>query len=236
MTIRQYIQKYILLKIVSEEWEQGEILPSENQLAKKFSCSRIIARQALTTFVAAGILKAQKGRGYVIIPEGVQDFLESNTQKYNVIDSKIKWLNSDEKNEYYNSVKKNYINKTNYMEDFNPNEMEIVLKEYFDEKGLVCVQLTFLKKDLVDKVTKKKLEKSFSKSMVEYAIVATSKRKEFFPVDDSILKKYKKELGWNQLMITSICELFMESELLEVSTKIVRRDKFYGRAKQEILL
>ena len=236
MTIRQYIQKYILLKIVSGEWAPDAILPSENQLAKKFSCSRIIARQALTTFVAAGILQPQKGRGYVVLASGIQNFLESNSKRFNSIKENVRWLTEKESNNHYDFIQEAYIQKTNFLEDFKLEDMGVKIKEYYDEKGLVCVQITYLKKDLINKIGKEKINESLTKAMIEHAIIPTEKRKEYFAADDCLLDKYKEALGWHSATITSICQLFMEKELIEVSAKLVRRDSFYIRTKKEIIL
>ncbi len=236
MTIRQYIQKYILLKIVSGEWQPNSILPSENQLAKKFSCSRIIARQALTTFVSAGILQPQKGRGYVVLASGIQDFLESNSKRFNSIKEDVKWLTEEESQQHYDFIQSEYIQKTNFLEDFKLEDFGVKIKEYYDEKGLVCVQITYLKNDLIKTIGKERINDSLTKAMVEHAIIPTAKRKEYFSINDCLLKKYKEALGWNSTAITSICQLFVEDKLIEVNAKLVRRDSFYIRTKKEIIL
>ncbi len=236
MTIRQYIQKYILLKIVSGEWEPNAIIPSENQLAKKFSCSRIIARQALTTFVSAGILQPQKGRGYVVLASGIQDFLESNSKRFNSIKEKVEWLTDEESQNHYNFIQKEYIQKTNFLEDFKLEDFKVKVKEYHDVEGLVCVQITYVKNELIDLIGKEKVDDSLTKAMVEHAIIPTAKRREYFSVNDCILDKYKEELGWHSSMITSINQLFVEDELIEVSAKLVRRDSFHIRTEKKIVL
>ncbi|TCG10567.1 GntR family transcriptional regulator [Mycoplasma todarodis] len=236
MTIRQYIQKYILLKIVSGEWQPDSILPSENQLAKKFSCSRIIARQALTTFVSAGILQPQKGRGYVVLASGIQDFLESNSKRFNSIKEKVEWLNEEESKKHYNFIQEEYIQKSNFLEDFKLEEMGVKVKEYYDEKGLVCVQITYLKNELINTIGKEKVSDSLTKAMVNHAIIPTARRKEYFPNKDYILDRYKEELGWDTIAIASICQLFVEEKLIEVSAKLVRKDVFRIRTKKEIIL
>jgi GntR family histidine utilization transcriptional repressor len=44
------IKQHIIAKIERGEWEQDDKVPSENQLATQFSCSRMTARRAVLLF------------------------------------------------------------------------------------------------------------------------------------------------------------------------------------------
>lgn len=57
------IKQSILARIESGEWEEHSRVPSENQLAEQFECSRMTARRALTELVESGVLERTQGLG-----------------------------------------------------------------------------------------------------------------------------------------------------------------------------
>ncbi|MCL1124049.1 histidine utilization repressor [Shewanella surugensis] len=57
------IKRHIVAKIESGCWREDHKLPSENQLAKAFSCSRMTARRALTELTEIGVLRRSQGLG-----------------------------------------------------------------------------------------------------------------------------------------------------------------------------
>lgn len=63
-----YHQIYVLLreKIVSGDYEDGSLIPSEHELEKIFNVSRITAKRALDELAADGLVARQRGRGTVV--------------------------------------------------------------------------------------------------------------------------------------------------------------------------
>ncbi|WP_372870575.1 histidine utilization repressor [Shewanella sp.] len=57
------IKDHIRRHIESGEWAENSRVPSENQLAEQFGCSRMTARRALTELVEAGVLERSQGLG-----------------------------------------------------------------------------------------------------------------------------------------------------------------------------
>ncbi|SIQ72190.1 histidine utilization repressor [Shewanella morhuae] len=57
------IKQYIIGCIESGEWEENARVPSENQLAELFTCSRMTARRALTELTDNGVLERSQGLG-----------------------------------------------------------------------------------------------------------------------------------------------------------------------------
>lgn len=57
------IKQYIISCIESGEWEESARVPSENQLAELFTCSRMTARRALTELTDNGVLERSQGLG-----------------------------------------------------------------------------------------------------------------------------------------------------------------------------
>ncbi|CAM9150945.1 GntR family transcriptional regulator [Mycoplasma marinum] len=236
MTIKEYIQKYVLLKIVSKEWKEGEILPSENKIAEKFNCSRITARQALGAFVRAGILKPQKGRGYTIINSGMETLFESNTTKFHATNTDIVWIDDITRKDHFDDLTNNFINNQDFIENFNLEDTSTFFKKYYDDKGLVAGQVTYLCNDILSIISKENVTKAFTKSLIEYALIPTSKKIEYFVYHDKIMESLSKELGWNFNPVISIKQLFIGKKLLETSIRVVRRDVLHIRARKEIIL
>ncbi|WP_394129159.1 histidine utilization repressor [Shewanella maritima] len=57
------IKQHILTQIEEGQWQENAKVPSENQLAESFHCSRMTARRALTELVEAGVLTRTQGLG-----------------------------------------------------------------------------------------------------------------------------------------------------------------------------
>lgn len=57
------IKQFILTKVESGEWQENSRVPSENQLAELFECSRMTARRALTELSETGVLERSQGLG-----------------------------------------------------------------------------------------------------------------------------------------------------------------------------
>lgn len=57
------IKQFILTKVETGEWQQHSRVPSENQLAEQFECSRMTARRALTELTESGVLERSQGLG-----------------------------------------------------------------------------------------------------------------------------------------------------------------------------
>ena len=57
------IQNYIISKINSGELKEGDKIPSENEIARMFSVSRITANTAIKELVTMGVIDRVKGKG-----------------------------------------------------------------------------------------------------------------------------------------------------------------------------
>lgn len=73
-SIPVYYQLKIIVqnKIQSGEYEAGDLIPSERELAKVFGISRMTVRQALNLMVAEGTLVREKGRGTFVAKRKIQ--------------------------------------------------------------------------------------------------------------------------------------------------------------------
>lgn len=57
------IKHYIRAQIESGRWAENSRVPSENQLAELFNCSRMTARRSLTELTESGVLERSQGLG-----------------------------------------------------------------------------------------------------------------------------------------------------------------------------
>ncbi|NVK25810.1 MAG: histidine utilization repressor [Gammaproteobacteria bacterium] len=59
----EQIKQFILTQIETGQWQENDLVPSENKLASDFSVSRMTARRALEELSARGVLTRTKGSG-----------------------------------------------------------------------------------------------------------------------------------------------------------------------------
>ena len=57
------VKKYILAGVKEHRWREGERVPSENELVKACSVSRMTARRAVKELTAEGVLISRQGQG-----------------------------------------------------------------------------------------------------------------------------------------------------------------------------
>ncbi len=67
LTKKQYISKYIFLKILFGEFQIGDLVYSESSMSKLFNTTNATVRVAYNNLIQRGILKPQKGKGYIVL-------------------------------------------------------------------------------------------------------------------------------------------------------------------------
>lgn len=66
MTNKNFIKRYVILKIIVGDYKIGSSLPSENVLAKQFNCTRQTVRKVYEYLEALNVVKPKKGKGHFI--------------------------------------------------------------------------------------------------------------------------------------------------------------------------
>lgn len=74
--MNKYYTIYLNLKnkILNQYYKEGELLPSENALAKEYSVSRETIRKALDYLSADGLIQKQQGRGSTVLNQKIFNF------------------------------------------------------------------------------------------------------------------------------------------------------------------
>lgn len=75
-------------RIISNEWQSGEKIPSENELAKHFGVSRLSARTAVQRLAAIGLVEIRVGDGTYIAENPLKNFINNGSALLATIRSK----------------------------------------------------------------------------------------------------------------------------------------------------
>ncbi len=67
LTKKDYIAKYIFLKILFGEFKINDFVYSESKMSEHFKTTNATVRVAYNNLIQRGILKAVKGKGYVVL-------------------------------------------------------------------------------------------------------------------------------------------------------------------------
>ena len=73
-TLAEQVAQSIQEAILAGEWEPGESLPTEPELAEEFGVSRAVIRDATRMLAAQGLVEAQHGRGVFVTQSQVDAF------------------------------------------------------------------------------------------------------------------------------------------------------------------
>lgn len=87
-TFRDEITQDLKMRILASEWEPGEALPSNRQLAEEYSTSSLTVREAVASLAAAGFLESRHGSGTYVLDISPED-------------PRIAWLLSGSEDEEY---------------------------------------------------------------------------------------------------------------------------------------
>ena len=76
MTQKKFITIYEQLKnqILSEQYQYGDQIPSENELVSNYGTSRETVRKALELLANDGMIQKIRGKGSVVIYQGITEF------------------------------------------------------------------------------------------------------------------------------------------------------------------
>lgn len=76
MSTNKYYDIYLNLKnmILNHDYEEGELLPSENDLAAHYSVSRETIRKALDYLSQDGLIQKKQGKGSIVLNQKIFDF------------------------------------------------------------------------------------------------------------------------------------------------------------------
>ena len=76
-------------KIKNKTYQENDLLPSENELVKRYDASRATIRQALKIMEEKGLIQKQKGRGSVVIASSKLNFPISGLTSYKELQNSL---------------------------------------------------------------------------------------------------------------------------------------------------
>lgn len=86
--IYKQIEDYLKELITSGQINQGELLPTENQLSEQFHVTRMTVRSAFNNLVKEGYIKRQRGIGSIVLDNKIHDNITTITSFTNELKSK----------------------------------------------------------------------------------------------------------------------------------------------------
>ena len=150
MTNKNFIIRYILLKIILGEYKVDTLIPSENKLALRFKCTRINIRQVYLKLIEHNILYSIHGKGYYVSNNAINQIY----YPYNIIkDCKLEFTNNvSYKNNIYNFTYYIYDDKNligyidieshiNFNHNDQINNINKLLNEYIININLDCDEI-----------------------------------------------------------------------------------------------
>lgn len=76
-TLAEQMAEALKEAILSGEWQAGEALPTEPELAGQFGVSRAVVRDATRMLIAQGLVEAQHGRGVFVTDSPLEAFSQA---------------------------------------------------------------------------------------------------------------------------------------------------------------
>ncbi len=215
MTNKLIIQRYILMKLVSEEWKEGAYIPSESLIAKKFRCSRLTARSAMIPFVSIGVLISQKGKGYKIVDKAKNVLFFSIIDDIEFDEYKTRFLGEKETQEYTHWGKR-HLDLTRDL-----SNSKIIEKFFYKDKKKIGARISVINKSIIHTWDEDQLAESVRKTIALNGIIPEKIHKRLFYTDGKLLKTYFKDLGYEDKVLVFISELTVGDAWVEISIESI---------------
>ena len=227
----KYIQRYIIYKIYNKEWQENTKIMSQSQLAKKFNCSLLTARNALSTFIHSGILYSWHGKGFFVAQNAREQMFGSISKKIKSARQEIKEINNLEILPMVNKL----INKIGIT--LTSDDIKVgFTKSYYDhKKALIYYQISFLNKNEILTFDLAMIKKSLIQFLLNNGIVPNRFNETVVWGRLDVLDANAKKLGWSGEYPIIITTLFNE-RWIEISVKITKADRLIFSKSSKILL
>ena len=153
--IKQTVKNWI----INKEYDSGEKIPSENDLADKFGVSRLTVRQATSQLIQEGLLRTKRGEGTFVTKD--QKLIDSYSLEFTGFMDDLFYEVSKTKTE---SVEINMIPTPKFLRDRidldkGIEEVEQIKRIRFKGKKSFAYTVNYLWGELAGKITEKQLYK-----------------------------------------------------------------------------
>ena len=160
------IQNQIKDEIESGNWSVGTKIPSERDLAEKYSVSRMTLRQAVQTLVDEGVLKRKVGSGTYVASSKVKEKMMGLTSFTELMNEQGRDPSS--KTVSFHISEPSMNEKENLQLDKNSSQRVLRMERirYADNEP-ICIETTTMPEDIVSGLTKKDITRSLYNSLEE---------------------------------------------------------------------
>lgn len=233
LSIKRFIQRYILLKISNGDWESSKKIPSESSLAIRFSCSRLTVRNILQNFVYNGLLNVIKGKGYFVTAHGSKNIFLPTTEEFNTHHSTTNYLAIEKL-----TFKDKWIEELKYeFKTLDFNKTQAYEKIYFNEKNeKIVYEISILNKNEVLLQDETKISNELVKYLIWQGIMLSLLTSTLIFESDEKYKDIARELGWENDYPLIISVLTTNTNWIEISLKIVAKNIFRFRRNYKIVM
>lgn len=233
LSTKQYIQRYILLKISNGDWGTTKKLPSEGSLAIRFSCSRLTVRNILQNFVYNGLLNVVKGKGYFVTSNGSKGMFLPTNQEFKSHHQIMKTLDINQLHFH-----QRWINELEYeFQNLDLTKNRAFEKTYFNKKNeKVVYELSILNKEEVLLYDEERINRSLVQYLIWQGIMPSLLNSTLIFEKGGRYGKIAKELGWGEEYPVIISVLTTNQNWIEITLKIVARHIFKFRRSYKVIM
>ncbi len=233
LSTKQYIQRYILLKISGGEWGAAQKIPSEGSLAIRFSCSRLTVRTVLQNFVYNGLLNVIKGKGYFVTSGIYKGMFLPTEEEFKTHHQTMKTLAINEW-----KFKDRWIKELEYeFKNLDLQKSRVFEKIYFNEHNeKTAYELSILNKEEVLIYDETKINQSLVQHLIWQGIMLSLLNSTIVFETGGDYEKIAKELGWGKEYPIIISVLTTNQNWIEITLKIISKKIFKFTRSYKIIM
>lgn len=197
------IQAYIQWGIDSGLYKQKTKLPSENELAIKYQCSRLTARKALQSLVMEGTIQSKKGKGYFVSKKKTfpTTNIQSNNKKLLVSFYKTGIKFDNDNREVFKHMGINISNEIKHYYHY--------VKEYFNPTGeIISLNHSMLNTEVCTNISESQIEKSFSIFLNKQGIQVSKKLENVKIIIPNIMLRMKLNIKPDEKVVATHSVLY----------------------------
>lgn len=222
-----YYKVYNILrnKIEEEEYEKGELLPTEPELQKQFGVSRVTVRKALEMLANEGFIMAKQGKGTVVLDP-------KTTQKLNLVTSLTETLIEKGYDVSSKNVQIEYLKAPSYIYSELGLESNIdlvrVYRIRYANDNPIAITINYLLPELVPGIEQKKnkINSLYHLLETEYCIKIDSAIEKISSVIAGVTEAEILQIPYGTSLLTSKRVVYSENRPIGVDITSIIANKY----------